>query len=422
MSDFPYGVTVTQGDVTTQTYTPPGPGIGYTSPLSAGGWGSSPNAGTTDTSAPEPVAPTPAPPATADPALVDELRQAFPWLNEIGLSPEFFHQLVATSAGPSEIYQKLRQTTQYRQRFQGKDRADGSSRMTEAQYIATESNYRQVAAQYGEAARYMNREALIGLFENEIDPNEFRDRLEIHRKVREEGGALKDAFYVYAGMDLTDDDLFEAAVDPAAGQRLQDEYNAKVAASPLDYETWITRATTLGMTKVSKQLDDLRRTGALTGQAVQSFLRTDPAFARQMMDVLYHGGDPNSAETLNLQDLLATFEYAAIGAAARGAGLSIPDRQRVAELRSAGVTRAKAMEGYQQYGTRAGIYAGAAQRQGGTFGQNEFEKAVFLGAADEAEKLNRALAAEAAAGADQGGFAFSQDPSGRFRQAGLRGL
>jgi hypothetical protein len=354
------------------------------------------------------------------PGLVDQLRSAFPWLSETGLSPEFFHELVATSAGAAEIYSKLRQTQQYKQRFQGITRADGTARMTEAQYIATEAAFRQTAAQFGEAARFLNRESLIGLFENEVDPNEFRDRLTVWKKVQEEGGAIKDAFFVYAGIEKSDEDLFEAVVDPAARQKLNDEYNSAVAAAPLDYDTWIGRATTLGMSKVSTQLEGLRKSGALTGQAVQTLLSTDPQFAKQMMDVLYHGGDPTSSETLSLQDLLSTFEYAALGAAARGAGLLMPDRTRVAELRAAGISRSQAAKGYQQYATNQGIYAGAAQRMGEQFGQSDFEKAAFLGAGKEADVLQRAMAAEEAAGRDSGGFGFEQDNAGRLRQGGLR--
>jgi hypothetical protein len=354
----------------------------------------------------------------------NEITGLFPWIQQLGLTPEWFHTLAAESAGPDEVIAKLRQAPQYRQRFPGLFRNDGSMRMTEAQYIGQEDTYRRLLRQYGhDMSNYQSPVSLVGIFESEQDPNEFRDRLEVYRMLGEGSQDQRDAFYVYAGMQVTVDDLFEAIVDPAAGQRLQDEYNRNVASQPLDYPTWITRATEVGLQRVAQTLTDAQRNGRLTGAVVQQVLQTHPDFARQIMDALYTGGsgDVNQAAPLSLQELLATFEYAALGSAAKAAGLELPDKARLAEMRSIGVTRAQAMQEYSIYGGKRGVFNAALQRiRGQSFTQNDFERAAFLGDATAQRDLAMGLAAEEAAGRSGGQFRFDQNRAGRLFQQGLR--
>lgn len=354
-------------------------------------------------------------------SLLADLKADFPWLDQIGFSVEFFQQLVANAASSAEIITSLRQTPQYKQRFPGLWRQDGSIRMTEAQYLARENDFRQVANQYGYGDNFKTPASFVGLFDSEQDPNEFKDRLDTYKQIQNAGQATKDAFYVYAGLQVSDDDLFEAVVDPAAAQRLTDEYNQRVASSQFDYVTWITRATEVGQQRVAKTLQDLAKTGAVTGTAVQAVLRTDPNFARTIMDALYHGGDvsPNG-QTLNLQELLSSFEYASIGAAATQAGLTLPTKERIAEIRAAGIDRARASQAYVQFGQNKGVYDAAVKRTGGgDFGQQDFESAAFLGDAAAAARLQAGLARETAAGQEQGQFRMEATANG-IAQKGLR--
>jgi hypothetical protein len=353
--------------------------------------------------------------------LMNELRSMFPWMDQIGLSPEFFQQLSSEAASSDEIITKLRQQPQYKQRFPGLWRSDGSLRMTEAQYLSTEDAFRQKANQAGIGDQFKNPQSFVGLFDSEQDPTEFGDRLSIYNQLKVSGRETKDAFYVYAGMKISDDQLFEATVDPAASQRLTDEYNQKVAAQKFDYTTWITRATEVGLGRVSAQLAQLQSQGAVTGQAVQTITQTDPNFARQIMDALYTGGGSTATGTLSLNDLMHSFEYAAIGAAATGAGLTLPSKDRIAEIRAAGVDRAKALSAYGQYGQSKGQIGAASERYGlGVFGQNEFEQAQFLGDASKRNQMDSAQAIEQGAGKQQGQFRLEQSQQGGFVQQGLR--
>lgn len=356
-------------------------------------------------------------------ALFDEMKQIFPWIEEIGLSPAWFQNTAATSASSAEIVAQIRSTPQYKMRFPGLSRADSTLRMTEAQYIQQETAYRQLLQQYGfdVAKDYKTPATLIGFFEGEIAPSELQDRLSVFKQVQEGGQRIKDSFYVYAGLNISDDDLYEAIVDPAAEQNLKSQYNQAVAAQPFDYATWISRATYVGLHNVANQLSRLQGQGAVTAEAVQRIQSMDPQFAQQIMDVLYTGGDlSGQGGTLSLQELLDSFEFAAIGAAAQNAGLELPTRERLSEIRAAGVERSKAISAYQEFGRQQGSLTAAIERARGTaFGQREFEAATFLGDASAARDLEAGLQYQEAASKQQGAFRFDQDNRGRFRQAGF---
>lgn len=355
--------------------------------------------------------------------LMADLNAQFPWLKSLGLDPSWFQQTAATAVNDSDVVSKLRQTDQYKRRFQGILRDDGSMRMSEAEYLNTENGYRQLLEQYGVNPAKMDDPAdFVGFFNSDIDANELKQRLDVWQQVRDGGQNQKDAFFVYANMRVSDEQLYEAAVDPAAAQRLDDEYNQKVAAQPLDYQTWITRATQAGLSRVSNALTQLQQQGALTGSAVQEVLKTDPTFARTIMDALYHGGDPGSGQTLDLQSLLAAFDEAAIGAAATQNGLTLPSKDRVQQLRAAGVTKATAQQGYAQYGANKDLYAGSVQRltqAARSFTQSDFEDAALLGIGSQADVLTRAQKQEDAYGMAAGGFQLAQNKRGQFTQQGL---
>lgn len=352
---------------------------------------------------------------------MDDLQELYPWLKTIGLPASWLQEVAVASASDAEVVARLRQTSQYKSRFAGIYNDDGSMAMTEAQYLQQEDNYRQVMMQAGVTADRMDNPAdFVGFFKSKIDPNELKQRLDTYNRVKTSGQDTMDAFYVYAGMRVGVDDLYAATVDPAAAQNLTEEYNQKVASQPFDYQTWITRATEAGLSRVSKTLTDLQTTGVLTGSAVQSIIQTDPGFARNIMDALYHGGDPTSGKTLNLTELMNSFEYAALGAAAKGAGLDLPTKDRIAEIRAAGIDRAAATKAYVDYGQNKDLYSGASARAGtGPFTQSDFENAAFLGNADAAGRLQKALGQEAAYGEQQGQFGTTQTRKGRYAQGGL---
>ena len=353
-------------------------------------------------------------------ALFDDLLAQNPVLRELNLSASWLQNAVAESASPRELYNRITMLPQYKQRFQGARRSDGTIRWSEAEHIRRENEIRGLLRQYGKEAEYLTPASMIGFHESEKSLDEIRDNLEIWQYVQTGGTTIKETFYVYAGLNLQDDDLYESVVDPSREQALFNEYNAKRAAMAFDYPGWITRATEVANQRVATELQTLQRQGALTGQAVQRILSVDPTFARQMMDVLYTGGQMGGhAGTLDLQTLMSAYEFSAIGAAAREAGLELPTKERLFEIRAAGTDRAAAIKGYREYGRDQNRLAAAVMRARGVgFGVQQFESAEFLGNAEDSRNLRAGLGYMDAAGKTQGQFRFRED-QGRITQMGF---
>lgn len=349
---------------------------------------------------------------------LQELRASNPWLDAIGISPTWLQNVIADSATAAAIVAKIRQTPQYRKRFVGLHRPDGTMRMNEAQYIQTENAYRTLLRQNG-IKGYDSPEQLVGFFQADLDPNELSDRLEVWRGIKTGGQAIKDAFYVYAGMNVGDDDLLASVVDPAAAQNLQNEFNQRVAQGSFNYQQWIARATNAGLGRVAARLRQLQRQGAVTATAVQSIMSVNPEFAQRVMSAIYQGaGDDTSS--LSLAQALEAFEFAAIGAAANSSGLELPSLERLRQIRAHGIERAQAIEAYTQFGKNASLFNAAVQRaRGRAFGQQQFESATFLGNAGLQRELEAGMQAERAAGVSQGTFRFNEDSTGRIVQRGF---
>lgn len=353
----------------------------------------------------------------------DVILSAFPWLAQLGIPVDQIQQWAVQGLQGETLLGEVRKTPQYQSLFPAIRRTDGTLRMSEAQYLSQSEEYRKLLRAFGDPQYgYDSPSDLAAFFEQEIDPNELKQRFQVYDTVKRGSQDLKDAFYVYAGMRPSDDQLYWAVVSPNARQALFDEYNQRVAQSPLDYQTFIQRATDAGLSRVVDKLQQLKDAGVVTGTAISQVQSLSPDFAKQMMDLLYHGGAPDTNRLLGLNELLHSFDYAMIGSAATQSGLALPDQQRVEAIRQAGVDRAKAMESYGQFASQQNLLAGMVQRaQLGTgFSQDDFEKAVFLHQQDSAGLMRQATAAEAALAKQSGAAAFSQDQQGRIAQRGLR--
>jgi hypothetical protein len=353
--------------------------------------------------------------------MISYLKANFPWLERVGASADWLRQQAIDVAQPDEILTRLRQTSGYKAATQGIQRADGTLRMSEKDFFDRTNDFRKVLKQYGRSDyEYDNPNDLLSFFESEVDPNELKQRLETYQAIDRSSQDMKDAFYVYAGMRVSTDDLYNATVRPESQRQMQDEYMQRTSAAPLDYQTWITRATEAGLNRVTKRLQDEQSNGALTGQAVSSVMSIDPAFARQMADVLHTGS--NGTRTLELPELMHAFETAMIGSAASANGLQLPDAQRIEEFRQAGVDRAKALKSYGDFGVKKNLLDAVVQRATGgkTFDQKQFEDASFLHTKDASNLLEQGLAGEQAAGFRSGAGAISQGRDGLVKQGGFR--
>jgi hypothetical protein len=357
------------------------------------------------------------------PAAFLAAQDAYPWLKGLNLPLDQVRDwLIEVGDDPNALLGKFRQTQQYKDRFAGIYRDDGTLRTTEAQYIQTESDLSQTLHDFGRPTDGWKPADYAAFFKQGITPQVLQQRLQVWDNVTRGPSDVRDAFYVYGGMRLSDEDLYTMAVDPAARQHLVSEYNSRVAKSPLDYQTWVTRATEAGLDRVTQQLESLQQQGVVTGDALASVRSINPQFAQQMVSALYQGNDPTLGRTLDLNELMHAFDFALIGGAATANGLALPTAERVEALREAGITRAKALDVYSSISQGQSALSGALSRSnlGQGFTQDDLEKALFLNSAPEAHLLAQAQSYDKSLAESSGSPGFSQDPqTGQLRQRGL---
>ena len=348
---------------------------------------------------------------------LDKVYAAFPWLSDLGLGPQLLGW-VQDGYNDESLVGLVRQTEQWSTMFSGIKRNDGTLRYTENQYLQVKDAYSTLIFNYT-GKRVTSSAQVQGLIENDVSPDEMEKRLQVFDTIKRDGGSVRSAFYVYAGMRLSDDDLYRYAVDPTEKSQLDAQYTQQSAATNLTYETWITRATEVGLQNVTDQLIQLKAQGINTDEAVRRIQSINPDAARQMTDLLYHGGDPQARNFLPLNDLMRAFEYALIGSAATDQGFALPDEQRIGAFRQAGVDRAKALDAYGSFAANAGKITGMTQRIGQQFGQSEWENAQFLRNGAAMATLDQAQSQEKALGAASTSGDFGFDAAGRLKQRGL---
>lgn len=352
--------------------------------------------------------------------LLEEIRSRFPWLEVIGLG-DFVIEQIRLGASIDELLAKVRQTPQYKARFPGIIAADGTRRFaTEAEYLAHEESLRNVLRDFG--MWNPNQDSpydYLAFIDQGIDAQELQARLARYKAIERAAPAIQDAFYVYAGMNVTVDDLYQAMVSPAFAQQMASAYDEAVAKTKLDYELWITRATERGLKRAVETLRSMQTLGLVTGEAVSQMLSIDPNFAREMMGALFQESVAQT-RTLSLDELLATFDYAMVGSAATEAGFELPTRERIQQLIDAGVDRARALRGYSEMALRqAGLQSMAARFREQALNMEQLEDAFVLEKAPAIGRVTRLFNQERSLGQAGGGFA-QQLEGNRVVQQGRR--
>lgn len=239
------------------------------------------------------------------------------------------------------------------------------------------------------------------------------ERIESLRQAQE----LRDAFYVYGGIDVTVDDLFDAVVDPTKKKALEDAYNEATTGSVTNYETFIQRATTVGIERLTKSLGDLQATGQVDDTTVAQVLRMDPMFAQNLMGAIYQ--NPGGNGFLGLEELESAFEYAVLGSAATEAGFSMPDTETLEKFISQGIDGARLRGAYNTLGQRQSSLQGMMARatQSSDVSISQVQSAFEGSLLGESSELRYAQATESALGQAGGGFA-AQRAGNRLAQPG----
>ena len=317
------------------------------------------------------------------------------------------------------IIANIRGDNKYSQMFPGILRDDGTMRFAnEAQYLNTVDDYRQQLIDFGfHDPATESPQDYAALMKAGVDPNELGDRLGTYRELETGSQELRDAFYVYGGIDVTVDDLFDAVVDPTKKKALEDAYNEATTGSTTDYGTFIQRATTIGIERLTKSLGDLQATGQVDDTTVAQVLRMDPMFAQNLMGAIYQ--NPGGNGFLGLEELESAFEYAVLGSAATEAGFSMPDTETLEKFISQGIDGARLRGAYNTLGQRQsalqGMMARASQSPGVSVSQvqSAFEGSLL----GESSELRYAQSTESALGQAGGGFA-AQRAGNRLAQPG----
>lgn len=323
-------------------------------------------------------------------------QAAFPWITNLGLDSQLKDWIFDGYRGQA-LVGLIRQTDQWQTMFPNLRRADGTLRMNESTYLGTMDAYRRTLQRFlgSDALDYTNNE-LSSFLEAEIDANELGDRLTIYDQIVRGGNDIRNAFYVYAGISMSDDDLYKYVVDPITQKSFDAEYSA---ANDPSYGEFIARTTDV-----------------VTQDTGGTVTREEAA---DTVDILFHGGDPLSGDYLSLSELTNAFELAMLGSAATSQGLLLPSLQALQEIRTAGISRSQALQAYSQFSRDRNFINAIVSRSGGDeFTQEEFEQATFLGQADPSRELTRARQQEEANSRPAGSFSFGRQ-SGRLTQEGL---
>ena len=298
--------------------------------------------------------------------LIADISESFPWAVELGFL-DLIKELVVDGAGAEQIIAEVRQSTQYQQRFPGMIGPDGIRRYrTEGEYLTAVENYRGVLKDFGEYDRATDTPmSYVALMDAGIDANELRERFGTFRSIQAGSQELKDAFFVYAGMDVGDEDLYQAVVSPQFREELTNEYDLTVANSTLDYDTFIERARQVSTAAVVKTLETLSARNATTGTVVSRIMSMDPAYGRTLIASLFTGGDTAATNrTLTLAELTEAFSAAVMGSAATEAGWAIPTKARLEEYRAAGIEASTLHTLYESMKLRSPALAGMVERAG----------------------------------------------------------
>ena len=339
----------------------------------------------------------------ADESLLAEVRALYPWAEQLGLI-DLVIDKVRDDASPEEILAAIRQTPEWRAQFPAFYAEDGSKRFAnEAQYMSYVDDLRGVMKDFGVYDE--SRESpmnYVGLIENGIDPNEFRDRLTTYRALETGTQELRDAFYVYAGIDINVDDVYRMTVDPGFQDEVITLYDERVTMSPPDYETYISRTTEVVLKHLAEGTASAIEAGVIPPSMMEKLINMDPNVARGWLDVIQTSSD----RPLAFDELNRAFQYAMLASAATEQGFALPGKERIAEYVQAGVNRSAATRAYSQFAQQRYGLAGMAKRAGVQgIDQTLFEEATLLANGKAQQVLNKAMGREAALGSQGGGFA-----------------
>lgn len=353
---------------------------------------------------------------------IDDIIANAPWL-------DFMPGLVGTittwleeGVDAATIVSRVRQTDEYRNFFPGMFDTNGQMRFSnEREYLDTVASYRTVLRNYVGEAEYDDAYDFVGFMELDMSPDELASRLSIWDTVKRNSQEIKSAFFVYAGLEVSDEQLYDAIVDPTIADTLTESYQRNLALNPPDLDTFRDRLIQDVIGQQQAELNNLKNAGVLTqSQVTEQMANLTYERIQPIADLVIATGGQEQFE-VSLASLQRSLNFALIGSAATQYGFELPTEDKVQEYVAAGVDRQQALEAYGLTATQGGMLAASVQRAGLNIdGLTGLTDAALGVDARQATVLQQALSQSRARVAETGGFAAQVSRSGQVQSQGLR--
>lgn len=353
------------------------------------------------------------------------ILEHYPWAEGLGLI-DMIVEAVEAGTEANVLLAKIRNTPQWKATFPAIKDDQGRMRFkNENDYITRVQDYQGVlrdAGMLNEATE--NPLDYAALIERGIDHTELASRINEYQTLSEHSVGVRAAFRVYANMDVSNDQLYQAIVDPEASEALIEEYNRNILSADFSYEDFVARATDFSLQAALETISKMEIDGTVPAGTVARIRGLDTDQAQALVEALYLGDSADGDAFLDLDEIVQSVQYALIGGAAEEQGLVAPSLERVKEIRSAGITRAKALTAYGQYANQGDLMNSMISRTNMTsdrFTQQDFEEARFLARPEETDLLVRGVQAEQSLAAPSGQFSVAGGRGGRLVQPGRKG-
>jgi len=150
---------------------------------------------------------------------ITEAKALYPFLPE-GLLNLFQSKYIEFDQNIDLALGAVRQDTQYQNYFPGNKRADGSIRLSEAEYGAVVESYKDDLRRFG-----VNPDVFADnfsqLIEGDVSPTEFQSRLNtVYSGIEQNIPEVKEYYATNFGIDLSSESIFAAAADTTIGDAI----------------------------------------------------------------------------------------------------------------------------------------------------------------------------------------------------------
>ena len=191
-----------------------------------------------------------------------EVRALYPFLPE-GLVDLFIEKYIDFDKNVNLALGAVRQDASYTNYFPGNQRADGSVRLSEAEYGSVLESYKDSLRTFG-----INPDVFADNFgqlvEGDVSPTEFKSRLNtVYSGIEQNIPEVKEYYATNFGIDLSNESIFAAAVDPTLGDAI---LSGQITQAQIGGE-----AEARGIEISQPQIERLQRFGVTQQQAREVF-------------------------------------------------------------------------------------------------------------------------------------------------------